>query len=412
MAATARDLDIVVFGATGFVGRRTAAYLSTRLPAGVRVGLAGRSLEGLERVRAELGPPVAGWPVIVTDAGDPKALAELARRTRVVATTVGPYAKYGMPLVQACAEAGTDYVDLTGEVLFVRDSIDRFDATARETGARIVHACGFDSVPSDLGVHALYRAARADGAGELTDTTAVVRLSGGFSGGTIDSMRTFVDALRRDPEARRIARDPYALSPAPSREPDFGRQSDFLTVDATTVAPGLSGRLAPFVMASFNTRVVRRSNALFGWAYGPRFRYRELMSVGTSRASVLTAVAVQAAMGALVAGMIFPPTRFVLDRVLPAPGQGPSESRGQRGFFVIDLYTTTSSGARYRGRVAAQGDPGYQSTPVMLGESALALVLGGGRIHDQGGVLTPAAAFGEVLTERLQAAGFEITAHS
>ncbi|NGP05231.1 enoyl-ACP reductase [Rhodococcus sp. 14C212] len=406
-----RDLDIVVYGATGFVGRLTAAYLAEHAPEGVRIALAGRSAERLERIRTGLGAAAATWPVLEADAGDPQSLTALAARTRVVVTTVGPYAKYGLPLVQACAEAGTDYVDLTGEVLFHRESIDRFDDVARRTGARIVHSCGFDSIPSDLGVHALHRAVQADGAGELTDTTLVVRaMRGGVSGGTIDSMRTQVDVVRRDAEARKVALAPYSLSPDRSREPDLGRQNDLATVDGKSVAPELSGRLAPFFMGPYNTRVVRRSNALTGWAYGPRFRYREVMNVGSSRLSPLVATGVAAGFGALVAGLAFPPTRFLLDKVLPAPGQGPSESARERGFFTIDLFTTTSTGARYTARVAAQGDPGYKATAVMLGESALSLVLGGDRLHAGGGVLTPATAFGDVLTDRLRAAGFEITA--
>ncbi|MDX5310001.1 MAG: saccharopine dehydrogenase NADP-binding domain-containing protein, partial [Rhodococcus sp. (in: high G+C Gram-positive bacteria)] len=344
-----RDLDIVVYGATGFVGRITAAYLAEHAPEGVRIALAGRSRTRLDRIRAELGPAAQAWPVLEADAGDPQSLAALAARTRVVVTTVGPYAKYGLPLVQACAEAGTDYVDLTGEVLFHRESIDRFDDLARRTGARIVHSCGFDSIPSDLGVHALHRAVQADDAGDLTDTTLVVRaMRGGVSGGTIDSMRTQVDVVRRDAAARKVALAPYSLSPDRSREPDLGRQNDLATVDGRSVAPDLSGRLAPFFMGPYNTRVVRRSNALSGWAYGPRFRYRETMSVGSSRLSPLVATGVAAGFGALVAGLAFPPTRFVLDKLLPAPGQGPSESARERGFFTIDLYTTTSTGARYR----------------------------------------------------------------
>ncbi|MEE2032999.1 saccharopine dehydrogenase family protein [Rhodococcus chondri] len=405
-----RELDIVVYGATGFVGRLTAAYLAAHLPGGVTVGLAGRSRARLESVRSELGDDAAQWTVIEADSGDPESLAAMAAATRVVISTVGPYAKYGLPLVQACAEAGTDYVDLTGEVLFHRESIDRFDDIARRTGARIVHSCGFDSIPSDLGVHALHRAAQADDAGPLTDTTFVLTsMRGGVSGGTIDSLRLQLDAIRKDSAARRIAVRPYSLSPNPNREPDLGRQNDFAVVDGKSIAPELSGWKAPFVMASYNTRVVRRSNALTGWAYGSRFRYREVMNVGSSALSAVLAGAVAAGSGALVAGLSFPPTRFVLDKVLPAPGEGPSEKTRERGHFRVDLYTTTESGARYSATVAAQGDPGYKATAVMLAESALSLAVGGAALHPGGGVLTPAVAFGDVLSERLRAAGFDIS---
>ena len=405
-----RDLDIVVYGATGFVGRLTAAYLAENLPDGVAVGLAGRSRTKLEKLAADLG---TDWRLIEANADDPASLAALAESTRVVITTVGPYAAYGLPLVQACAEAGTDYVDLTGEVLFHRESIDRFDDVARRTGARIVHSCGFDSVPSDLGVHALYRAAEADGNLPLTDTTFVLRsFRGGVSGGTIDSLRQQLDAIRKDSTARKIAARPYSLSPAPAREPDLGRQNDFAFVDGKSVAPEVSGRLAPFVMASYNTRIVRRSNALRDWAYGRRFRYREVMSVGSSPFSPVLAGLVGLGTGALAAGLSFPPTRFVLDKLLPAPGEGPSEKTRENGHFTVDLYASTESGARYTARFSAQGDPGYKATAVMLAESALSLALGGAALHAGGGVLTPAVAFGDVLSERLRAAGFEISARS
>src|SRR5688500_18899903 len=190
----ARDLDIVVFGATGFVGQLVSRHLAEHAPTDVRIGLAGRSADRLAAGRADLGPRAAAWPLLVADTRNPASLAALAEATRVVATTVGPYARYGLPLVEACARAGTDYADLTGEVLFVRDSIDGYEQASSASGARIVHACGFDSIPSDLAVLLLHEQAQADGAGELEDTTLLVRsMRGGVSGVTIDSLRTQVD---------------------------------------------------------------------------------------------------------------------------------------------------------------------------------------------------------------------------
>jgi short subunit dehydrogenase-like uncharacterized protein len=329
----------------------------------------------------------------------------------VVATTVGPYAKYGHALASACAEAGTDYVDLTGEVLFARESIDANHDRARETGARIVHSCGFDSVPSDIGVHVLHGKVQADGAGELTDTTLVVTsVRGGVSGGTIDSLRTQVDVSKKDPALRRLAASPYSLSPDPAKEPDLGRQSDMSVVNGTDIAPDLKGWKAPFFMGPYNTRIVRRSNALRDWAYGRQFKYREVMNVGSSPLTPVVAGAVAAGLGAMVVGMAIPPTRYLLDRVLPSPGDGPSEDAQRKGHFTIDLYTTTTTGARYTSRVKAKGDPGYSATAVMLGESALSLVLGGDALPDAAGVLTPATALGDVLVTRLRDAGFEISA--
>ncbi|NKS65062.1 enoyl-ACP reductase [Rhodococcus hoagii] len=406
-----RTLDVVVYGATGFVGRLVAEYLARSAPGGTRIGLAGRSIDRLERVRAELGPAAADWPLLRADAKDEQSLRDLAAATHVVATTVGPYAKYGLPLVAACAEAGTDYVDLTGETPFARESIDLFHDKAVASGARIVHSCGFDSIPSDLGVHVLHRRVQADGAGDLTDTTLVVTsMRGGVSGGTIDSLRTQLDATKSDAELRRITVSPYSLSPDRAAEPDLGRQPDMALVRGSDIRPGMAGWKAPFFMGPYNTRVVRRSNALSGYAYGKHFRYREVMNVGSSFASPVLAGAVAAGMGALVGGLLFPPTRWVLDRVLPKPGEGPSEKARRSGHFTIDLYGDTTSGARYTSRIAAQGDPGYAATAVMFGESALALALQRDELPDRAGVLTPATAMGDVLADRLRAAGFEIRA--
>jgi short subunit dehydrogenase-like uncharacterized protein len=270
VAPRIRDLDVVVYGATGFVGVLVAEYLAGHAPAGTRIALAGRSAERLAAVRSRLG---VEWPVIVADSDDVPAMERLAAAAHVVVTTVGPYAKYGRALAHACAAAGTDYADLTGEVLFARASADANHELARSTGARIVHSCGFDSIPSDLGVHVLHQQVEADGAGELPGTTLVVTsMRGGLSGGTIDSMRHQIDMMRRDRGLRRVAAGAYSLSPDRTAEPDLGRQPDTVTVRGSEVDPALRGTLAPFVMASYNTRVVRRSNALRGWSYGRTFR--------------------------------------------------------------------------------------------------------------------------------------------
>ncbi|MFD4293133.1 saccharopine dehydrogenase family protein [Rhodococcus sp. NPDC058505] len=407
-----RDLDIVVYGATGFVGRLAADHLARHAPGGTRIGLAGRSRAKLERVRESL-PGASDWPILIASADDGASLTALAESTQVVVSTVGPYAKYGIDLVRACAETGTDYADLSGEVLFARESIDRYHDIARTTGARIVHACGFDSIPSDLGVHVLHDRVTADGAGTLTDTTLVVSsLRGGLSGGTIDSIRTLVDAVRSDRAARSLVLQPYSLSPDASKEPDLGRQLDAELVKGSDIAPDLAGVLAPFLMASTNTRVVRRSNALLDWAYGRTFRYREVMSVGASPLSPLLAAGVAAGLGVLAAGLALPPTRWALDRMLPKPGEGPSEKTRRTGHFTTEVYTTTSTGARYMSRMRAQGDPGYAATAVMLGESALALALDRAVLPEAAGVLTPATAIGNRLVERLRDAGVEITVRS
>ena len=199
VTATPREFDIVLYGATGFVGKLTAEYLA-RAGGDARIALAGRSTERLRAVRDTLGESAQSWPVLAADAASPSTLNEMAARTRVVVTTVGPYTRYGLPLVAACAGVGTDYADLTGEPPFVRSSIDLYHKQAVDTGARIVHACGFDSVPSDLSVYALYQAVRQDGAGELVDTDFVVRsMSGGLSGGTVASLLEVLHTVSATP---------------------------------------------------------------------------------------------------------------------------------------------------------------------------------------------------------------------
>ena len=395
-----RDLDLVLYGATGFVGKLTAEYLARAAPDGTRIALAGRSQDKLEQLRSQID---RDWPVLVADSQDRDALGEMAARATAIATTVGPYRRYGMPLVEACAAAGTHYADLAGETLFMRETIERLDGPAKDSGARIVHTCGFDSIPSDLGVLALHEAA-----GELEETTLVVRrVKGGFSGGTIASLKGTVDEARADRTVLRVLGDPYALSPDRDAEPDLGRERDLRGVEHD---PELGGWLGPFVMAAINTRVVRRSNALAGWAYGRGFRYREVMAFGEGILGRVRATAVAAGTAAIPVGLALPPTRFVLDRVLPDPGEGPDEDMIRTGYFRIEVHARTPAGEHWVARVDAQGDPGYGATAMMFGESGLCLALDGERLPERAGVLTPATAMGATLADRLRAAGMTIDA--
>ena len=393
--STEREHDLVVFGATGFVGALLAEYLAGAAPAGLRVALAGRSREKLEAVRAGLPAPAREWPLVTADSTDAASMAALAGSTRVVATTVGPYARYGMPLVEACARAGTHYCDLTGEVLFVHEAIERADGVARESGARIVHSCGYDSIPSDLGVLLLRAAAGAD----LTDVRAVATARGGFSGGTLASLLGHVEAVSGDPAARRIAGGPHSISPDRAAEPTPRQPRD---AGPPRREPDGSWT-APFVMAPYNTRIVRRSNALAGWAYGRGLRYEERMAAGRGVAGAVAAVAITGAMGAVVGAAALGPTRTLLERILPKPGTGPSPQARAKGFFRHALTGTTVDGRAVTATVAGPGDPGYAATAVMLGESALCLALDD--LPDRAGSLTPATAMGTVLVERLRKAG-------
>ncbi len=407
-----REYDIVLYGATGFVGRLTAEFLA-RAGGTARIALAGRSTDRLLSIRDTLGESAQSWHVLTADASSPKTLEAMAAQTQVVITTVGPYSKYGLPLVAACAAAGTDYADLTGEPPFVRDSIDLYHKQAQDTGARIVHACGFDSIPSDLTVYALYRRAREDGSGELARTDFVVRsMSGGISGGTIASGVEVLDAVSRDPDVRRQFADPYTLSPDRDAEPELGAQPDLRRRRGRQIAPELAGLwTAGFPMAPVNTRIVRRSNALQDWAYGRRFEYSEHMSLGSSMVAPVASAVVNAVGNATTAVgsryfRLLP--RRLVDRALPKPGTGPSDAVRERGFYKLETYTTTTSGARYVATMAQRGDPGYKATAVLLGESGLALALDRDALSERRGVLTPAAAMGDALLARFPAAGVSL----
>jgi short subunit dehydrogenase-like uncharacterized protein len=407
-----REFDIVLYGATGFVGKLTAEYLA-KAAGDARIALAGRSPDKLGAVRDTLGDKAQSWELITADASQPSTLNAMAARTQVVVTTVGPYIRYGLPLVAACAAAGTDYADLTGEPMFVRNSIDLHHKQAIDAGARIVHSCGFDSIPSDLTVYALYRRATDDDAGQLTDTNMVVRsFVGGVSGGTVASMIEFLRTTSSDPEARRLISDPYTLTPDRGAEPELGPQPDVRWRRGGEIAPELTGYwTGAFVMAATNTRIVRRSNALLDYAYGRRFEYAEQISLGKS---IVAPVAAAMATGgnAAVVGL---GTRYfdrlprkLVERIAPKPGTGPSERAREQGHYTVETYTTTTTGARYRATMSQKGDPGYKATSVLLGESGLALALDRDRLSELRGVLTPAAAMGDALIARFPAAGVSL----
>lgn len=410
-----REFDIVLYGASGFVGRLTAEYLA-QAAGQARIALAGRSADKLLAVCESLAPVAQSWPLITADASQPSTLNAMAARARVVISTVGPYIRYGLPLVAACAAAGTDYADLTGEPIFVRNSIDAHHKQAVDTSARIVHSCGFDSIPSDLTVFALYRRAVKDGQAQLGETDLVVRAAaGGVSGGTLASILDFLDTVSRDADARRLLADPYTLSPDRDGEPELGAQPDARWQRGRDIAPELDGYwTGAFAMASGNVRTVRRSNALLGYAYGRGFRYSEQTTFG--RSVVAPAAAALATVGSTAAlavgGRYFHRLpRKLIDRVVPQPGTGPSEQTRERGHYTVETYTTTTDGARYRATMSQRGDPGYKATSVLLGESGLALALDRDRLSDLRGVLTPAAAMGDALLARLPAAGvsFDVT---
>lgn len=396
-----REFDLVLMGATGFTGRLVGEHLLDRYPPGGELSwaMAGRSEEKLEQVRSELGAAGAEVPLIVADSHDGPALQGMAGRTTAVISTVGPYAKHGSELVAACAAAGTHYCDLTGEVQWVRRMIDAHQQTARDSGARLVHCCGFDSIPSDLGVWVLQQAAMEQFGAPLDQITlGVRRMKGGASGGTIASMFQALEEGREDRSIRKLMADPYALNPADAphgpKVPDqTGPRYD----------EQLERWTAPFVMAQVNTRVVRRSNAVLNFPWGEQFRYHETSITGQGLGARVRATATTAGLGAFMVGASLAPTRALLQRfVLPSPGEGPSPEARENGCFDMLLVGSNDSGA-LRLAVTGDRDPGYGATSRMIGEAGAALALDQDRLEVDGGSWTPASCFGDVLVERLVA---------
>ncbi len=405
-----RPFDVIVWGATGFTGRLVAEYFLRTYGIGqtVRWAIGGRSKDKLEeeqRALAAVDSRASALPLVVGDARDPESLAKMVTQTRVVLTTVGPYALYGKELVAACVEHGTDYCDLTGETPFVREMIDAHHDQAKITGARIVHCCGFDSIPSDLGVLTLQEHALAT-LGKPCSRVGfyVMKTKGGVSGGTIATMLNLVESATRDPSIRKVAGNPYALVPG-ERGPD-GRDQMGVKFDEA-----LGRWTGPFIMAAINTRIVRRSNALLGYRYGKDFRYSEVMSMGRGVKGWLGAAALSASMALFAGAISIGPTRRLLaKRVLPKPGEGPSKEKRDGGFFDIKLIGHSSDGRKVEAIVHGTSDPGYGETAKMISESAVCLALD--KRTSEGGVLTPASAMGMVLVERLRAAGMTFTATS
>ncbi|MEM1029628.1 MAG: saccharopine dehydrogenase NADP-binding domain-containing protein [Myxococcota bacterium] len=401
-----RRYEIVVWGATGYTGRLTADYIARHGPGDLRWALGGRNRDKLEALRSELvasAGVAADLPLVVGDSHDPSRLAEIAAETDVVCTTVGPYLKYGRALVDACVAAGTHYCDLTGETPFIREMIDRHHRRAGETGARIVHCCGYDSIPSDLGAFMLQEAAHERfGRPCVTVKNYVGRSKGTVSGGTVASMLTIAE-LASDPRVRRVLGHPYGLNPEGERQGPDGSDAVGLGIDRD-----VGCFTAPFVMAAINTRIVRRTNALLDYRYGRAFRFEEKMMLPLSAPGFAMASAFTVGMAGLLAGMAIPPVRSLLrDRVLPAPGEGPTAQQRDEGYFNHHLFGTVDTpdgGTRtLRGEVVGVNDPGYGETSKMLAESALCLARD--PLTSEAGVLTPAVAMGTHLLTRLRDAG-------
>ena len=378
-----REFDVVVYGATGFTGRLVAEYLNNQYGVGgdVKWAMAGRSEEKLTAVRDEMGIP-ADIPFVVADASDPASLKSMSERTSVVLTTVGPYQLYGSDVVAACVAAGTDYVDLCGEVNWMHAMIGEHGEAAKKSGARIVLSCGFDSIPFDLGVFFLQENAKKQLGGVVPRVKTRVReMKGTFSGGTVASFRATMASVGSDPKVIEVLTNPFALA-------EGFKGPDQPAGDKPMHEDDLGMWVAPFVMAPINTRNIHRSNMLLSHAYGEDFVYDEMMMAGPGE------------QGEAVAKMIAGDTSMMSDDA-PKPGEGPSKKEREEGMYNVLIIGEAKDGKTIKVGVTGDRDPGYGSTSKIIAEAAVCLAKDD--VVEGGGFYTSAPAMGMKLVDRLVA---------
>ncbi|WP_445404990.1 saccharopine dehydrogenase family protein [Acinetobacter vivianii] len=402
---TQTNYDLVVFGATSFVGqiltRYLAEYFSTQQEQ-LRWAIAGRSQQKLQEVKSSLGTLGESLPILIADASNQAELNALCAQTRVVVSTVGPYALYGEPLIQACVTNGTDYCDLTGETQWIKKMIEKYESQAQQSGARIVHCCGFDSVPSDMGVYYLQQQAQKQFNAPATQVSMRVKtLKGGASGGTVASLINVIQEAAADPALRKDLVNPYVLCP-----PDHGNSQRQIYIKTAKFDPDFNAWIAPFVMAAVNERVVHRSNALSGNAYGSNFSYNEAILTGQGLKGRFKALGVVSGLGVFMLAAVSKPVSQLMERyMLPKPGEGPTPEQQRTGRFDLRFVGKTEAGQTLKIKVTGDRDPGYGSTGKMLGQAALSLAIDhvkeAKKTGRAGGFWTPATMFDDRFIQRL-----------
>ncbi|PWK13682.1 short subunit dehydrogenase-like uncharacterized protein [Psychrobacter immobilis] len=398
-----RPYAVVLYGATSFVGQITAHYLTEFLSntkdkdgADVTWAIAGRDEAKLNELQSKLGSTV---DIILANSDDADSLDEMTKQTQVIISTVGPYLKYGEPLIKSCTTHGTDYVDLTGEAIFIKDMMDKYQDAAKQSGARIVNSCGFDSIPSDLGVYFTQTQAE-EKFGRACDVIhmRVKAAKGGLSGGTIASMATIFEEVGKDKSRRKQVANPYLLND--DKDAPNVRQAN---VSKPEYDSEHKRWLAPFVMASINTRIVHRTNQLLGYEYGRDFKYDEAMWMQDGVKGQLSSYAMSAGLFGFATAMMVKPSRELLAKhVLPKSGSGPSAEEQANGYFDIRLFGTTANKDTIHTKVTGDKDPGYGSTSRMLAQAALCLAQDISKEEVGGGFWTPASAMGNHLLARLE----------
>lgn len=413
-----KKYDLVVFGATSFVGQILTTYLNDYFTAQGESGeqiqwaIAGRSSSKLNALKNKLGENAQDVDIIIADVNDADAIHTLCEQTCVVVSTVGPYALYGEPMIKACVETGTDYCDLTGEIQWIKKMIDKYQSQAERSGARIVHCCGFDSVPSDMGVYFLQQQAQQLWHSPATDVKMRVKvLKGGASGGTVASLINVIQEAAGDPTLRKELVNPYLLAP---QNHTFTTRQHY--IKSAEFDSDFDAWIAPFVMSAVNERVVHRSNALANNAYGANFSYNEAMLTGSGWNGRVKAYTLVAGLGAFMLAAVTKPVSKVMERyMLPKPGEGPTPEQQRSGRFDLRFIGKSDAGQSLRVKVTGDRDPGYGSTGKMLGQAALSLVFDhqkdGKKTGQKGGFWTPATMFDERYIARLEqhaGIGFEV----
>lgn len=390
--------DVVLLGASGFTGKLVAEYLMSNygVDGELKWAIAGRNENKLKEIAESLGVP--NLPVIIADNSNKSSLNRLCSMTRVVCTTVGPYSLYGTELVASCIEHKTDYCDLAGEVQWMRKIIDKYHAAAERQGVRIVHTCGFDSIPSDMGVF-YFQEEAMNRHGEYCQHVKFMlkAASGGISGGTLASLNNVLEEAEQDKSIYTVLWNPYGLNPDHTY-----KGKDKPDLSKVKLDRELKAWVSPFMMAVINSKVVRRSHALKSFPYGKDFNYEEMTYTGKGFAAKLKAYANLTATGLLMAAKPGSMVKKISSIFLPKPGEGPNKTAREKGFFNFMIWGKTASGKILNGRVTGDKDPGYGSTSKMLGESAVCLALDKTRLPKVFGILTPSVAMGNVLLERLQ----------
>ena len=387
---TTGKFDIVVYGATGFTGALVAEYLF-QSHGDISWAIAGRSQTKLDAIKYQLGAPELA--TLVADSDSMEDMTRLAAQSRVIISTVGPYARYGTNLLEACAAEGTHYCDLTGEPQWMAAVFERVSSAAEESGARLIHCCGFDSIPSDLGVFVAQKTMmEKHGLYASTVSGRMGQSKGAVSGGTVASMLLAVEQAVNDPIARKAMNDPYALYPAELEPGRDGPDQKGVQWDDS-----FESWTGPFVMAAINSKVVRRSNALASLLYGADFSYNESMLTSNRRAALLLAGGTAVGTAAFAIG----PLRRLIAKRLPQPGEGPTLSERESGFFefFVQAHHPEDASKDVRVKVRGKRDPGYGATSRMIAQAGLSLAFDD--LDVEGGIWTPASGLGDHLVERL-----------